>query len=200
MITKVCGINSQENLAHISSLAIDMIGFNFYPQSKRYLESKLALKKENFERVGVFVNANLSSLAKIQKDHALDYLQLHGDENLEYCKKAKSIAPIIKVFRIQEGFDFNITEAFQAVSKYFLFDTFTKSYGGSGEKFSWSTLNNYMFETPFILSGGISAEDADNISKLNHPKFAGVDLNSRFEITPGVKDREKLKHFLNGIN
>ncbi len=199
MIVKVCGIVSKENLEDISTLDFAMIGFNFYPPSKRFLQSVIHLKKDNFKRVGVFVNCPISRLKDIVQEHRLDFIQLHGDETPDYCTAASAIAPIIKVFGVHESFDFNICKQFTATSKYFLFDTFTKAYGGSGNKFDWSVLNNYNLETEFILSGGISIEDIPAIHEISHPKFIGVDLNSRFELEAGIKDVNKLKQFKHGI-
>ncbi len=199
MVIKVCGITSQENLLEVSELEFNMIGLNFYPHSKRYLEKYIYLESENFKRVGVFVNENLDSIIKTKGLHNLDFIQLHGDEDLPFCEQASKIAPIIKVFRIDKYFDFEICNEFDSCSKYFLFDTFTSNYGGSGEKFDWTILSAYTLSTPFILSGGISLEDVEDIKTISHPQFAGVDLNSKFEISPGIKDYQKLKQFKNGI-
>jgi len=176
-----------------------MIGFNFYPQSKRFINTPVQLKIEQFKRVGVFVQADLRTIEKDVKVHSLDFIQLHGDESPEFCQKASSIAPIIKVFRVDEKFDFNTCKNFTESSKYFLFDTFTKAYGGSGKKFDWTRLENYTLDTEFILSGGISNEDIRVLNSINHDKFIGVDLNSKYESYAGIKDIKKLKRFKDGI-
>jgi len=199
MIVKVCGITSNDNLVEISVLDFAMIGFNFYPQSKRYISSSIGTDKTGFRRVGVFVKANLATIKKTVEEHQLDYIQLHGDETVDFCQSASIIAPVIKVFRVDESFDFNICDAFSGTSKYFLFDTFTSEFGGSGKKFDWSTLSKYAGQTEFILSGGISNEDIEALCSIRHPKFIGVDINSRFETAPGIKDFQKLKQFKHGI-
>jgi len=200
MIIKVCGINSQENLDNISKLDIDMVGFNFYIKSKRHLKQTLNISEDKIKRVGVFVQETPENILALKNSHNLDFLQLHGDEDLQLCTKLASIAPIIKVFRIGNDFDFNRIEQFENCSKYFLFDTFTRDYGGSGNKFDWSILDAYTLNTPFLLSGGISPSDAADIAAIHHPQFAGIDLNSKFEIKPGIKDIAKLKKFTNEIH
>ena len=126
----------------------------------------------------------------------MDYIQFHGNEDVGFCQQASGNFKIIKAFRVDEKFDFEQTKHYEDFCKYFLFDTNTKSYGGSGKKFNWDILHKYNGNIPFILSGGIQPEDYQIIKEVNHPGFAGIDLNSGFELSPGIKDIKKLKPFL----
>jgi len=203
MKVKVCGIKDQSNLDGLLEVGVDMIGFNFYQPSKRYLsaESNLSLAaiEDKPARVGVFVNAELSYLEGKKKYYNLDYLQLHGDEDTSYLAKAKKLAPVIKVFRINETFDFETTKAFEDADL-FLFDTYTKAYGGSGLRFDWSKLDDYKGNIPFLLAGGISPSDARRLKEINHPQLYGVDINSGFEIEPGLKDLDQVRAFVSEVN
>jgi len=204
MKVKVCGIKYPDNLARLSSLDISMIGFNFYPPSKRFVtensftHTDLALLPKSISRVGVFVNAELEFVKQQHAHFGLDYLQLHGDEDVTFMQKAQEIVPVIKVFRITEDFDFRSTVEFEKAGL-FLFDTFTKAYGGSGERFDWNKLDEYEGETPFLLAGGIQVADSSDLSKITHPKFIGIDINSGFELEPGLKDPDMITEFLENL-
>lgn len=198
MIIKVCGLKSEQNLLDISALDIDMVGYNFYEPSPRYVQNKLPNISSHIKKVGVFVNASESFILQKVKEYNLDYAQLHGDENPEFCTKIKACIPVIKVFRVKDQLDMNFLNSFDFCD-FFLFDTATKQYGGSGKKFDWSLLNEFDINVPFLLSGGIGPEDLDDILKISHPKFVGIDINSKFEISPGLKDVDKLKFFVDEI-
>ena len=130
----------------------------------------------------------------------LDCVQLHGNETSELCSQIKDNGvEVFKAFNISDVTDFVQTEKFVGVCDLFIFDTKTPSYGGSGIKFDWSVLDEYKFSTPFLLSGGIGEDDAKLVSQINHDKMIGVDLNSKFELSPAYKDVAKLKRFLNRI-
>lgn len=195
MIIKVCGLKFDQNLIEISALDIDMVGYNFYEPSPRYVQKKLPNISSHIKKVGVFVNASESFILQKVKEFNLDYTQLHGDENPEFCTKIKACIPVIKVFRVKDQFDMNFLNSFDFCD-FFLFDTATKQYGGSGMKFDWSLLNEFDIKVPFLLSGGIGAEDLDDILKISHPKFVGIDINSKFEISPGLKDVVLINGFL----
>ncbi len=195
MIIKVCGIKEVTNYQLLSELDIDMIGINFYKPSTRYIEKTIFSREKKQMRAGVFVNATIEEIKSATKTHALDFAQLHGDEDVEFCKVVHSFIPVIKVFRITEDFRWSSITQFQFV-KYYLFDTMTKNYGGSGLKFNWDHLQGYKQQIPFILSGGISSEDAITIKSIKHSMLAGVDINSRFEISPGIKDINLVKNFI----
>lgn len=193
-----------DNIEAIASLKPDFMGFIFYPKSPRFAEplDVLALKKlpSTIKKIGVFVNENLENILTIAFTYKLDGVQLHGTELVAMCKELKSAGYIvIKAFPIAEAYNFKVTKDYEGACDYFLFDTKTDAYGGSGVKFNWTMLDEYVGETPFLLSGGIASDDAEAILKVEYPKFAGVDLNSKFELKPGLKDQLKLKTFINEL-
>ncbi len=194
LIIKVCGINDLVNHETIATMSIDMIGLNFYPASKRYLTAEI-YPRQGVDYVGVFVNAPMTDVRIAAQKYGLHYAQLHGDEDVEYCRELSKEMKIIKAFRITTDFDFNKLHDY-AFCAYYLFDTFTAEYGGSGKKFNWDVLKQYTGARPFLLSGGIGIEDYDAITKLDHPLFVGVDINSKFETAPGHKDVELVHHFV----
>jgi len=197
MKIKVCGMKIPENIEKLSKLDIDFMGFIFYQKSKRYTDKVPVKITENVKKVGVFVNEDLGILTKIVKENSLQYVQLHGNETIEYCKKvSQKNIKIIKAFSVDDNFDFNITCRYQTFCDYFVFDTKGKNYGGNGIKFNWEILENYKGETPFLLSGGISSKDLDAIKKYNHKRFAGIDINSGFEIEPGNKNILEIENFI----
>ncbi len=177
------------------------MGFIFYPKSSRYVSDCPAYLPYKCKRVGVFVDAAIDDVRQHIADYRLDIIQLHGHESSDFIRQFRllcgdSIA-IIKAFNIATKEDLDATVPYVGLVDYFLFDTKGPSVGGNGEKFDWSVLEAYNGETPFLLSGGIGPNDAERILDYNHPKCIGIDLNSRFEIEPGIKDIVKLKTFLN---
>ena len=204
MIIKVCGIKYKENIEFLRSSNIDMVGLNFYKPSVRYIDSSIPPSifdsfPDRIQRVGVFVNEEKETLLDLASTFKLDYAQLHGDEDAEYCNAIAVHLPIIKVFRIEEEFDFEQLTDYMSAS-YFLFDTQTKHFGGSGRKFDWRILKQYHHPKPFILSGGIGPSDVQQLQEINHPSFAGVDINSKFESSPGLKDHILLSDFISQFN
>jgi phosphoribosylanthranilate isomerase len=202
-LVKVCGMRDAENIREVEALGIDLMGFIFWPKSSRYVSERPAYLPTNCKRVGVFVDEDIETVKRIAEDYALDYIQLHGHESPEYCAQLKGLK-LIKAFNIATTEDFKQTEPYTGIVDYFLFDTKGKSVGGNGEKFDWSVLSAYDGNTPFLLSGGIGPDDAEvltsHFSPLTSKKCVGIDLNSRFEIAPGLKDINKLKDFLNALN
>lgn len=201
---KVCGMKDAENVKSIASLKPNFMGFIFYKKSKRWvadevLDGLLNEIPNSIKKVGVFVNHTIENiLPKIKK---IDYIQLHGDESVAFCKKLKEAdVNIIKAFGVDDDFDFEKLEAYLPYCDYFLFDTKTKSYGGSGKKYNWQKLETYNFDVPFFLSGGISVNDAEMIKEIEHPQLYAVDINSKFEIEPGLKNTEQVKTFIEKIN
>jgi len=193
-------MRDKSNVAALSELPIHMVGLNFYPASKRYIAPDHAADSfddlsEDIELVGVFVQEEFDIVTAYINSYQLDYVQLHGGESSLYCQCMKDLAGVIKVFSVDEDFDFSSTQEFSGMD-YFLFDTKTKDYGGSGRKFEWEKLNEYQGDTPFLLAGGIGPNDADSILKLKHNQFAGVDLNSRFEDSPAVKNIDLIDKFI----
>jgi len=203
MIIKVCGIKTKENIAFLSKADIDMVGLNFYKPSVRYISADI--QTSNFDKfdssvkkVGVFVNESIKVIQEKIREFELDYVQLHGDEDLEFCDRMAEFIPVIKVFRVDENFDFKSIDKFTSAA-YFLFDTQTKHYGGSGKKFDWNKLNRYEGSIPFVLSGGIAPDDQKLILDISHPQFAGIDINSKFESAPGIKDQSLILPFIQSI-
>ncbi|WP_076499268.1 phosphoribosylanthranilate isomerase [Belliella pelovolcani] len=202
MKLKVCGMRSLENAQElIEKVQPDWMGMIFYSKSVRYVpeEAKVALAELPVNKVGVFVNASLEEIKQCIKDFGLTTIQLHGDESVAFTKelKAQTGLEIFKVFAIKESIDWGVLEPYLPVVDYFLFDTFTKAYGGSGQVFDWHLLENYPFDKPFLLSGGLSIEQVAEIKKLQNrlPQLAGLDINSKFEIEPALKDVEKIREF-----
>jgi phosphoribosylanthranilate isomerase len=199
-VIKICGMKFHSNILAVAALHPDFMGFIFYSKSPRFAEpldiTTLKALPKSIKKIGVFVNENLENILTIATKYDLDGVQLHGTELVEMCKKLRKVGFIvIKAFPIAEAYNFKVTKAYEGACDYFLFDTKADAYGGSGLKFNWGMLNEYVGETPFLLSGGIAADDAEAILKIKHPKFAGIDLNSKFEVKPGEKDIELLKQF-----
>jgi len=183
----------------ILALKPEMMGFIFYAKSARNCTlSSQFFKNTDFgttRKVGVFVNESLSKIVKIHKEYQLDLVQLHGSESVEYCMFLKELGiNIIKVFSIGDEFDFNETKDFQ-LATYFLFDTKGKLPGGNGVQFDWKLLSKYRGSTRFLLSGGIGPDHQEFELTGIHAACAGVDINSRFELSPGLKDIELIKEF-----
>ena len=198
MIVKVCGMRDAENIRQLETLGIDWMGMIFWPKSKRYVSMPPVYLPQHVRKVGVFVDASLDAIRQHVEDYQLDIVQLHGQESPDMLKVLKPLT-LIKAFNIATPEDLQKTEPYEGLADYFLFDTKGKSVGGNGEKFDWSVLDNYQGKTPFLLSGGIGSEDAQDVKTFHHPKCIGIDLNSRFETEPGLKDITKLKQFLEAI-
>ena len=195
MKIKVCGIKYEENFQAITALNIDCIGLNFYSESKRFVDTQLKTADFSVVKVGVFVNAGFDYISEMVEKYNLDYIQLHGGETEKYCLEAQLICPIIKVFSVDQGFDFELTSQFE-FSDYFLFDTKCNEFGGSGYKFDWNKLNEYKGDVSFLLAGGIGPDDVKEIKSISHEQFLGVDINSKFETEPGLKDINKVRNFI----
>ena len=211
-----------QNIREVSQLGVDMIGMIFYPKSPRYVEMQSShagiipdYAKEDINiksaktpaRGGVFVDDMVQNIVTRVVNYHLDYVQLHGNEPREMCENLRltldpDIRPgikIIKAISVSDASDIQKYKEYVGAVDLFLFDTKCKTVGGSGQQFDWQVLEQYDGEVPFLLSGGIGPEDASRLHAFHHPKCIGIDLNSRFEIEPGVKAGEKLKGFLNEI-
>ena len=191
-----------DNIREVTSLHPDFMGFIFYPNSPRFAGQldavSLTSLPTSIKKTGVFVNENLENILTAISKYNLDAVQLHGADNKKLCRKIRQEAKtmVIKVFPIMDASNFRVTGDYEAVADYFLFDTKTDLYGGSGQKFNWNILHDYHGEKDFLLSGGISPDDVKAIRKIEHPKMIGVDLNSRFEIKPGLKNVALLSQFI----
>lgn len=190
------------NREEAEKLPVDLLGYIFYPPSKRFVgeNPQAGLFNSSKPKVGVFVDENAFEILALAKNLGIEWVQLHGKENPQTCRiLINQGLKVIKAFSVDKAFQFHKTKPFEGVADYFLFDTKSNLPGGSGKKFNWEILSNYEGETPFLLSGGITANDAEEINKIDHPKFIGVDLNSGFEDEPGLKNVEKLKNFISEI-
>ncbi|MBP7730154.1 MAG: phosphoribosylanthranilate isomerase [Bacteroidales bacterium] len=204
MKIKVCGLTDEQNVNLLVKTKIDFAGFIFYQGSKRCIGENtfrtiLKIIPRNVKKVGVFVNEHIDKVLKISEEASLDIIQLHGDEDLDYCRRLKSAGmKVIKAFRIKESDKIDFVNAFSDVCDFFLFDTESGLYGGSGKKFNWDIIESIRPEKPFFISGGIEPQDAltlKEISKKNNMMYA-VDINSKFETAPGIKDIDKIRKFI----
>ncbi|NCW12861.1 MAG: phosphoribosylanthranilate isomerase [Chitinophagia bacterium] len=208
MQIKVCGMTQMEQVKQLDEMGVAYIGFIFYPASKRFVLTKNTLQDiadlqlTQAKKVGVFVNEPLTSILDIIKTAQLDMVQLHGDETVAYCKRVQEEVSTIKVFRVGDSFP-NFEEYVLAVD-YFLFDTDSQWYGGTGQHFNWEIIKSASIPTPFFLSGGIGINDVQGIQVMAGTKagktMLAVDLNSQFEEKPGVKQIEKIKKFIQDVN
>jgi len=195
---KVCGMKYPDNIKDILSLNIDFIGFIFYSKSSRFTSKfDLSINCGLTNRTGVFVNHSKQEIIKYANDFNLGYLQLHGSESPDFCLELRNEGyKIIKAFSVDDSFRFDICEKYLSVTDLFLFDTKGKKPGGNGELFNWNKLEEYKLDQPFLLSGGISETSLDAILQFEHRQLFGLDLNSGFEIEPGLKNYKLLKEFL----
>jgi phosphoribosylanthranilate isomerase len=201
---KICGLTFPENIEEIAALRPDYMGFIFYPQSPRNLKHEIPPITKSTQKVGVFVNATLEEIHTNVIKHRLDLVQLHGEESPEFCSEIerKSIK-VIKSFAIDNSFNFKMLEEYKKSCTYFLFDTKGPQYGGNGISFDWSVLAKYNLNKPYFLSGGIGIESANELKAFFQKDYAksclAIDLNSQFENTPGHKNPERLKSFMQNI-
>jgi phosphoribosylanthranilate isomerase len=188
-----------ENIREVEALGIDLIGFIFWEKSSRYVSKRPAYLPTKCKRVGVFVDEDIESVKRIADDYALDYIQLHGHESSDYCAQLQGLH-LIKAISVSSRNDIATYKTYEGLVEYFLFDTKCPSVGGSGQQFDWSVLSAYDGSTPFLLSGGIGPDDAERIKSFHHPQCIGIDLNSRFELAPGLKDVIKLQAFIKELS
>ncbi len=204
---KVCGITQMEQFKELNTLGIDYVGFIFYPQSKRYAgesrfnQGELLRLKTNAKVTAVFVNPTMADIkAAVEALPNITTIQLHGRETPLLCNELKKKYKLIKAFSVDDDFNFSkeITPYKNCVD-YFLFDTKTPEHGGSGVKFDWGIFKNTVIGKPFFLSGGISINDVKLIQSFKHPHFYGVDINSQFEIEPGIKNIPLVAQFITAL-
>ncbi len=226
---KICGMKYQDNITDIALLQPDYLGFIFYEKSSRFFDGSIPQLSKNIKKVGVFVNATIEEITEKVKLYSLDLVQLHGEESVEFCEELKrhfkedndevisrlprsarndneipAFAGIIKVFSINDHFNFDHLKPYELVCDYFLFDTKGKLPGGNGYTFNWEVLKNYSSTKPYFLSGGIGLEEIDDLNKFLRRQESqychAIDINSKFEIEPGLKNITSLKEFKNRIN
>jgi phosphoribosylanthranilate isomerase len=206
MNIKICGITQLKQLQQLDALEIDFAGLNFYKGSPRFIGDKISkeeIKEADFDikKVGVFVDAGYDQIMKAVDDYNLDIVQLHGNEDPELCNDLSEDIEVIKAFRIDPTVDTDIdkmVEQYDEVCDYYLFDTGGQKepLGGTGKQFDWNILLKAKIEKPFFLGGGISPDDVSKIKAFDHPDFFAIDLNSKFETAPGMKDIVKLLKFV----
>lgn len=206
MEIKVCGNTSLSQIKELSEIGIDYVGLIFYDSSPRAFLNELEayeIKKLKIKKTGVFVNEALPAILEKIDSYGLDLVQLHGDETPSFCTQVSDYIQVIKAFRIkenQEDIDWMLKD-YEESCDYYLFDKASKGlYGGTGEKFNWDILNNSNIGKPFFLSGGIDIEDIQLLNKFSHPFFYGIDINTKFETSPGIKDTNKVREFVNRLN
>ena len=190
-----------ENIQSLEEFGcIDMIGFIFYPQSPRFVYELPSYLPTHSQRVGVFVNEDKQVIATYADRFGLNYVQLHGNESPEYCRSLSTHGiKIIKAFSIANIQDLENVCKYEEVCDYFLIDTKCKQYGGSGSQFDWNILRTYNGKTSFLLSGGINMNSIQLLKIFKHPRLAGYDINSRFELEPGKKDTKRIQEFLHKL-
>ncbi len=219
MKLKVCGMKYQENIEAVGALQPDYLGFIFYEKSPRNFVGDIPELASSIKKTGVFVDASFDFILEKVRQYDFKAIQLHGNESSEYCRDLKSMlerhtqldkwntepvewntepVEVWKVFSIKDEFDFDLLKPYESIIDYFLFDTKGKEKGGNGYTFDWRVLNNYNSPTPFILSGGIGLEEINKIKTILKTKLPihGIDVNSKFESKPGVKNIEELEKFI----
>ncbi|QTN39268.1 phosphoribosylanthranilate isomerase [Cryomorphaceae bacterium] len=205
MIVKICGMRDPDNIKAISALKPNLMGFIFYEKSARFVDFEgipLALVEVDatVEKVAVFVNEDMKQVERITREYDFDFVQLHGDETPDYCcQLAEGGIRIIKAISVGLEIPFDTLKSYEPYVEYFLFDTRTANRGGSGKHFNWDLLKRYPLSTPFLLSGGISENDIEEIKDLELSYLAGVDANSRLETAPGLKDIDASKELINQV-
>lgn len=194
-----------ENISGVVAALPDYLGFIFYPKSSRFVGYEpsldmLAAVPDSIKKVGVFVDEMPVKVIETCLSLNLDVAQLHGHESPEYCRQIQNTGiTVFKAFSVDEHFDFTILKGYSSVCDYFLFDTKGRLSGGTGQKFNWKLLNNYQLNVPFFLSGGIDPDDVEAVRNFQHPQLFGIDINSGFEVSPALKDLEKVKKFFSEI-
>jgi len=205
MNIKVCGMRDKQNVVDLCKLPITYIGFIFFAKSPRFVGDDFDVQVTDsipttIKKTGVFVNASIEYIESKITKYGLHAIQLHGSESPEFCKAFSSRnIEVIKAFGIDTLFDFTTLLHYESVCDYYLFDTKAPSHGGTGQKFDWNILKEYKDSKPFFLSGGITIDDIDTINNLTDLPIHCLDLNSKFEISPALKDIVLIKEFIRGL-
>ena len=196
MLLKICGLRDYENVQAIdTTISPDWLGFIFYPISPRFV-GNIALPATQAKKIGVFVNEIPCNIVQLAKQYALTGVQLHAEESPQDCTYLRSQnLLVIKAFSIGETFPTDLVASYVGKADYFIFDTKGKAHGGNGVTFNWDLLRNYQESTPFLLSGGIGLENINDLHAFKHTACIGIDVNSKFEIAPTIKDIALLQQF-----
>ena len=202
MKLKVCGMKYLNNLEAVAKLQPDYLGFIFYDKSPRYFSGSIPNLPNSIKKVGVFVNEDINKVKVIVNKYQLDAVQLHGSESPEYCDQLNTVQ-VIKVFSIKDEFNFSILQPYESVCDYYLFDTKGKLPGGNGYVFNWDVLKDYPSTKPYFLSGGIGTKEIEKIKEFEKSPASkhcfSLDVNSKFEINPGVKNIDELEKFRHAL-
>jgi len=199
MLIKVCGLREWSNMLQVDALHPDLMGIIYHHESPRFVKENV-IPKTTTPKVGVFVDSSIHHIIHQAGTYDFSYIQLHGVLDLTIARELhRKGFKVIKAFSIGQKIENSFMQKFVPYCTYFLLDTKGDKPGGTGIKFNWQILENYQLETPFLLSGGIGPEDVELIKSIHHPAFEGVDINSRFETSPGVKNIELIKMFINEI-
>ncbi|MBU2927344.1 phosphoribosylanthranilate isomerase [Winogradskyella psychrotolerans] len=203
MKLKICGMKFKDNIEAVASLQPDFLGFIFYDKSARNFDSIIPDIPTSIKKVGVFVDETLETVKEKIEKYNLQAVQLHGQESPEFCAAIDHVE-VIKVFSIKDEFNFEVLQPYEAVCDYFLFDTKGKLPGGNGFTFNWNVLKNYPSTKPYFLSGGIGLYEIEKIKEFKESPASNycyaIDVNSKFEIEPGLKNIEKLKKFITQLS
>ena len=206
---KVCGVTLPSQLEALDEMGVDLAGFIFYPKSPRFVANRISpdyLRKfrGRIAKVGVFVNMPFEELMRTVEDYRLDMVQLHGDEIPRYCEQVANYITVIKAFRLSENDPIDwMAKPYDEACDMYMFDTLGAGYGGTGKKFDWNVLKNSMIDKLFFLSGGIEPGDEEKLKQFVKENIAkkifAVDINSKFETSPGVKDLKKVREFVENL-
>jgi len=206
MRIKVCGMTLPEQVMAFDAMGVDFAGFIFYPKSPRFVGNKITAEKMrkikgHIAKVGVFVNEPYDDMMRTVEEYRLDMVQLHGDETPFFCEKVANYVTVVKAFRLSDNDPIDwIVRPYHDSTDMYMFDTMGAGYGGTGKKFDWNDLKAASIDKLYFLSGGIEPGDEENIKAfMDEPvaqKLFSIDINSKFEIAPGVKDVKKVKQFV----
>lgn len=206
---KVCGVTSSSQFEAMDAMGVDLAGFIFYPRSPRYMVNKIPADylrkfKGKIAKVGVFVNAPYEELMRTVEEYRLDMVQLHGDEIPRYCEQVANYITVVKAFRLSDNDPIDwMAKPYDEACDMYMFDTLGAGYGGTGKKFDWRVLKNSLIDKLFFLSGGIEPGDEEKLKEFaDEPiakKMFAIDINSKFETSPGVKDLSRVKEFVESL-
>jgi phosphoribosylanthranilate isomerase len=209
MRIKVCGMTLPEQVSALDEMGVDFAGFIFYPKSPRFVGNKITPEKMrkikgHIAKVGVFVNEPYDEMMRTVDEYRLDMVQLHGDETPFFCEKVANYVTVVKAFRLSDNDPIDwIVRPYHESTDMYMFDTMGAGYGGTGKKFDWNDLKAASIDKLYFLSGGIEPGDEENIKAfMKEPvaqKLFSIDINSKFEVSPGVKDVNKLRQFVDNL-
>jgi phosphoribosylanthranilate isomerase len=209
MRIKVCGMTQLEQVDQLAEMGVTFAGFIFYPKSPRYVFKNMTTtqirKENNINKVGVFVNATVEEVLHMVDECRLHMVQLHGDETPKFCEKIADYVSVVKAFRLSDNDNIEwMTRPYMEMCDMFMFDTMGAGYGGTGKKFEWDMLKQTVIGKPFFLSGGIEPGDEERLKTFSAEPVAkalfAIDINSRFEVSPGIKDMDRIKEFVKNLN